>query len=74
MSPLPLWERDLTGESKAPFPLAGEGQDGGRGARFSPPPEPSPIKGEGRSCVLTRRQYLLLAEERDGVRGQMIAS
>jgi hypothetical protein len=34
--------------TSSPFPpSAGEGWDGGEEALASPPPEPSPIKGEG---------------------------
>ncbi|MBI4192807.1 MAG: FAD-binding protein [Betaproteobacteria bacterium] len=41
---LPKWRRDTF--YSTPSPLTGEGQDGG-GAQFSPPPQLSPIKGEG---------------------------
>jgi hypothetical protein len=37
----------LTRVGQYPFPLAGEGGDGWEEVRSSPPPQPSPIKGEG---------------------------
>ncbi len=47
-------------------PLAGEGQDGGRGALHSPPPKPSPIKGEGTFCVSKFVKYLPLSAPVEG--------
>jgi hypothetical protein len=43
--------KGLIGVGIGPFPLAGEGEDGGRGVTHSPPPVPSPLKGEGKCFV-----------------------
>ena len=51
---LPKWRSDAF--HLIPSPLTGEGQDGG-GARLSPLPQPSPLKGEG---VLNREVVLLV--------------
>jgi hypothetical protein len=52
----------LTGVGQDPFPpLAGEGGDGGEEVPSSPPPEPSPIKGEGSGSKVPRMTDLPLS-------------
>jgi hypothetical protein len=47
-------------------PLAGDGGDGGEDARLPPPPEPSPIKGEGRCLRAMGMTYLPLSAPQGG--------
>jgi hypothetical protein len=59
------WER--YSYVKFPSPKVGEGGDGGEGALVPPPPEPSPIKGEGQ---FTSPSELSLQERGNTLRAQ----
>jgi ATP-dependent Clp protease ATP-binding subunit ClpB len=50
---IPELEKKLKASQNVPSPLRGEGQGGGAAPRGSPPPQPSPLKGEGGKLLRT---------------------
>jgi hypothetical protein len=60
---LPPWRADKERSIPLP-PLAGEGGDGGEEGLSSPPPDPSPIKGEGSGSQVPHMTYLPLSARR----------
>jgi hypothetical protein len=63
---MPLPPVRLTGGGQYPFPLGGGRLGWGEEVLSSPPPEPSPVKGEGSGSQAARMTYLPLFDPRGG--------